>query len=57
MKYKVRVINKNRNVSEIITGYSSGICGMYYTLLDSVKLSYEDYKYWNPDKWLVFVYK
>ena len=47
MKYKVRVIDKNRNVSEGTTGYSSGICRMYYTLLDSVKLSYEAYQYWN----------
>ena len=55
MKYKVRVIDKNRNVSEGTTGYSSGICRMYYTLLDSVKLSYEAYQYWNHDKWLELV--
>ena len=31
------------------TSYSSGICRMYYSLLDSVKFSWEGYHYW--DNW------
>jgi len=31
------------------TSYSSGICRMYYSLLDSVKFSWEGYHYW--DSW------
>lgn len=31
------------------TSYSSGICRMYYSLLDSVKFSWEGYHYW--DQW------
>ena len=29
------------------TSYSSGICRMYYSILDSVKLSWEGYHYWK----------
>lgn len=47
MGYKVNVYDKNPAPGYGTTSYSSGICRMYYSSLESVKLSWESYKYWN----------
>ena len=41
--YKVGVIDKNSEAGSGTTSYSSGICRMFYSQIDSVKLSYEGY--------------
>lgn len=49
--YKVNVLDKNNNNNEGTTSYSSGICRMYYTHIDSVKLAWDSYQYWYKDNW------
>ena len=41
--YKVGVIDMNSEAGSGTTSYSSGICRMFYSQIDSVKLSYEGY--------------
>ena len=45
--YKVTVFDNNPGPGYGTTSYSSGICRMYYSLLDSVKFSWESYQYWK----------
>ena len=45
--YNVHVFDGNPGPGYGTTSYSSGICRMYYSLLDSVKFSWEGYHYWN----------
>jgi sarcosine oxidase, subunit beta len=49
--YKVKVIDKNRYNNQGTTSYSSGICRMYYTHIDSVRLSWDSYHFWYKDNW------
>lgn len=39
--YNVKVIDKNPNNGMGTSSYSSGICRMFYTHIDSVKLSWD----------------
>jgi len=45
--YNVNVYDSNPAPGYGTTSYSSGICRMYYSLLDSVKFSWEGYHYWE----------
>ena len=45
--YKVSVYDKNPKPGFGTTSYSSGICRMYYSLLDSARLSWEGYHYFE----------
>ena len=45
--YHVCVIDKNKSPGEGTTAYSSGICRMSYSTLDSVRFSWEGYQYWK----------
>ena len=45
--FKVSVYDSNPAPGYGTTSYSSGICRMYYSLLDSVKFSWEGYHYWK----------
>ena len=45
--YKVHVFDSNPSSGYGTTSYSSGICRMYYSLMDSVKFSWESYQYWK----------
>ena len=47
--FKVNVYDSGPAPGYGTTSYSSGICRMYYSLLDSVKFSWEGYHYW--DSW------
>ena len=49
--YNVTVLDKNKNHGEGTSSYSSGICRMYYTHIDSVKLSWDSYQFWKKDRW------
>ena len=53
--YNVKVIDKNKNQGLGTSSYSSGICRMYYTHLDSVKLSWDSYQFWYKDRWEEFI--
>jgi sarcosine oxidase, subunit beta len=45
--FKVSVYDTNPAPGYGTTSYSSGICRMYYSLLESVKFSWEGYHYWD----------
>ena len=45
--FQVSVYDSNPSPGFGTTSYSSGICRMYYSLLDSAKLSYEGYHYFK----------
>jgi len=45
--FNVSVYDSNPAPGYGTTSYSSGICRMYYSLLDSVKFSWEGYHYWK----------
>ena len=45
--FKVNVYDSGPAPGYGTTSYSSGICRMYYSLLDSVKFSWEGYHYWK----------
>lgn len=45
--FKVNVYDSGPSPGYGTTSYSSGICRMYYSLLDSVKFSWEGFHYWN----------
>ena len=49
--FSVNVIDSNPSVGYGSTSYSSGICRMYYSVLDSVKFAWEGYNVWQnwPD--------
>lgn len=53
--YSVRVLEKNKYNNNGTTSYSSGICRMYYTHIDSVKLSWDSYQFWYKDNWRNFI--
>ncbi|CAE8606856.1 unnamed protein product [Polarella glacialis] len=44
---KVLVVDRHRGAGQGSTSYSSGICRMHYSILDSVKFSWEGYHYWK----------
>ena len=45
--YKVLVVDKLPGAGQGSTSYSSGICRMFYSVLDSVKFSWEGYHYYK----------
>jgi sarcosine oxidase, subunit beta len=45
--YKVINIDSKPGAGHGTTSYSSGICRMFYSILDSVKFSWEGYHYWK----------
>ena len=45
--YNVINIDSNAGAGHGTTSYSSGICRMFYSILDSVKFSWEGYHYWK----------
>lgn len=45
--YSVSVVEANPGVGQGSTSYSSGICRMYYSIVDSVKFSWEGYQTWK----------
>ena len=45
--FQVSVYDTNSSPGFGTTSYSSGICRMYYSLIDSVKFSWESYQYWR----------
>ena len=49
--FSVNVIDSNSNAGYGSTSYSSGICRMYYSVVDSVKFAWEGYNVWKnwPD--------
>ena len=52
--FQVSVYDSNPSPGFGTTSYSSGICRMYYSLLDSAKLSWEGYHYfkdWHFSNW------
>ena len=53
--YKVRVIDKNPYQGLGSSSYSSGICRMFYTHIDSVKLSWDSYQFWYKKNWEEFI--
>lgn len=49
--YKVCVIDSNHDAGAGTTSFSSGICRTMYSIVDSVRFSWEGYQYWKewPD--------
>ena len=45
--YKVCVIDRNHDAGAGTTSYSSGVCRTMYSILDSVRFSWEGYQYWS----------
>jgi len=45
--FSVSIVDSNHGVGQGSTSYSSGICRMYYSILDSVKFSWEGYQTWQ----------
>ena len=45
--YKVINVDAKGGAGHGTTSYSSGICRMFYSILDSVKFSWEGYHYWK----------
>lgn len=53
--YDVKVIDKNPYHGLGSSSFSSGICRMFYTHIDSVKLSWDSYQFWYRDRWEDFI--
>lgn len=53
--YNVKVLDKTPNQGMGTSSYSSGICRMFYTHIDSVKLSWDSYQFWYKDNWEKFI--
>ena len=51
--YKVINVDAKGGAGHGTTSYSSGICRMFYSILDSVKFSWEGYHYWKD--WEAFI--
>ena len=49
--YNVKVLDKTPTQGMGTSSYSSGICRMFYTHPDSVKLAWDSYQFWKKDKW------
>ena len=49
--YNVKVLDKTPYQGLGTSSYSSGICRMFYSHPDSVKLAWDSYQFWKKDKW------
>jgi sarcosine oxidase subunit beta len=45
--YNVMVVDGRQGAGQGSTSYSSGVCRMFYSTVDNVKLSWEGYQYWK----------